>query len=237
MQIQVKYTEILKQVLGMIFIPAIMVLLFIFAMIKIKVYDISESMMTAFIVAGTLVVVGISVFIVLKILIAPATLDYDSKGIYVNVLANSWLFNSSIYVEYANLKQFSAELDTNGRAFMSVKVKSPKKSFFLLPENKLQDESFLAVGKDIMAKVEAYNSSQLEKGQAEAVISKEGFYKGKGMTILAYIFIVVLIAATAAKFYDTNAIPSWRLIFLYSLGIPFVFKVFKSASQNNLNEK
>jgi hypothetical protein len=35
------------------------------------------------------------------------------------------------------------------------------------------------------------------------------------------------------KIYDTEAVPAWRLIAMYLIGIPFILKVFTNSSKDN----
>lgn len=231
MQIQVRYTETLKQVLGMVLIPVVLVLSFIYVMVFARKYNVPELQMTIITIAGTLIILGISIFIVLKVLICEATLDFDTRGLYVSVLNNKWLFNSGIDIEYSNLKQFSAELDTYGRAFFSIKTKHPSKSFLLFPQNKEQTDNFLSLGEEIRINVNRYNQQQLEKGNKEDIISQKGFYESKGMKIFAYIIFFFMVLFTGLAITSGEKFPLWRLFFLYVVGIPFLYSVFKKSSE------
>lgn len=229
MYLNVRYTELRKQIAAMVLLPAVSIILFIFGLLQLKEYGLSETMMDILIFGGTFVVIGGCVLILLRKIIANAVLEYDDKGIFIRIPSSVFLFRSERFIDYMDLKQFSMETDTNGKMFMSLKCRQNHPSILMFPTDNDDTADFEAAGDAIHAIIAKRNATV----PSQERISQSGFYDGKGMKILAVALIVAAILLTGLKIYDTEAVPAWRLIAMYVIGIPFILKVFTNSSKYN----
>ncbi len=210
----------------MILIPTVLVLLFILLMTGIKKNEFSETLMTILIFGGTFIVIGISVLIILKGIITKAQLDYDRFGLTITILSKNMLFPKIQQIPFSNLRQFSVEEDTNGRAFISIKTQSPKKSILLFPLIQDEPEEFLKFGEQLKAYIAHINTSL-----PQYAIQQTGFYESRWMKGLAIAAILFVILVTGLKIYNPESVSNLRLLFMYVVSIPFIYKIFQNRSQ------
>lgn len=210
----------------MILIPTVLVLLFILLMTGLKKYEFSETLMTIFIFVGTFIVIGSSVLIIIKGIITKAQLDYDGFGLTITILSNSIFFPKIQQIPFSSLRLFSVEEDTNGRAFISIKTQSPLKSILLFPLVQDEPEAFLLFGEQLKAYIAHINMSL-----PQYAIQQTGFYEGRWMKGLAIAAILLVILVTGFKIYKPESVSYLRLLFMYVVSIPFIYKVFQNRSQ------
>ncbi|MFN8238373.1 MAG: hypothetical protein U0T77_09395 [Chitinophagales bacterium] len=226
MSIQVRYTEILKQVLGMIIIPTVLIFSFILLLLSLKKFQFSEMLMNILTYGGTFIVIGISVLIILNVIITKADLEYDNAGLTITMHEGNWLFPHRQEIPFSNLRQFSVDTDDNDRVFISIKTHTPKKSILLFPEVQDEPDAFVEFGTRLNEHI-----ARVSAGSPDFVVQQSGFYQGPWMKGLAVITLIFVILITVLKIYHPESVTNLRLLFMYVVAVPFLIKVFSTSSK------
>ncbi len=210
----------------MIIIPTVLIFSFVLLLLSLKRFQISELLMNILIYGGTFIVIGISVLIILKVIITKAELEYDNNGLTITMLSLNLFFPKKQEIPFSNLRQFSVEEDENGRAFISMKTHTPKKSILLFPQVQDEPGEFVEFGTRLKEKITRENASF-----PVIVIAQTGFYEGPWMRGLAIAILIFVILVTGLKIYHPASVTNLRLLFMYVVAIPFLIKVFYKSNK------
>ena len=155
MRSTVKYSELFKQLIGILVIPLILAAVFIIVMYLLKMAQISEAIISIYSIVGSVVVVLSGIFIVRKLVMVSAEVEYDSNGIYFQFKNNSFLYNeTSITIRYEDINEIVFDETENYRVYVKLKIRQPKKTNFISPEEYSNNPDFSAYWSDVKLKIE-----------------------------------------------------------------------------------
>lgn len=231
MKLQIKYSETMKQVIALIIIPLAMMAIAMFALFSINLDQFSETVETVVIFAFIIAAIGISVFIVLKIIAINATLEYDNRFVNIHLENKSFLYpNQEFHFNYSNIENAAYNVDASARVFILIKLRKPNKSMSLSPINAEQTAEFETFWNGFSDQINSYNSSNTD--HPEMKIKSVGFYEGKWAKILAIISLLLALVFTIFKIISPDVISTWRLIAFYCYLIPFASAVYLASKKN-----
>lgn len=155
MRCTVKYSELYKQLIGLILIPLALAAIFIMVMYLLQMAKISEAIISIYSIVGSVVVVLSGIFIVRKLVMVSAEVEYDSNGIYFQFKNNPFLYNeSSITIRYEDINEIVFDETENYRVYVKLKIRQPKKIIFISPEKYSDNPDFTAYWSDVKLKIE-----------------------------------------------------------------------------------
>ena len=235
MKFALKYSETMKQVLALVTIPLSLMAIFLFVLFSIDLNQFSETVQTILIFAFVIAAMSLSIFIILKIISANATMEYDSRFVHITLNNKSFLYpNQEFQFNYTNIENAALNEDTESRIFITIKLKNPNKSILLSPINKDSSEEFVEFWNGFANQINSYNSSIVE--HPELKIKSVGFYNTKAAKVFAVISVVLVIVFTIAKIIYPDAFSIYKLILIYCYSIPFVTAVYFASKKNKIQE-
>lgn len=235
MKIAVKYSETMKQVLALVIIPLSLMVILMFVLFSIDLKHFSETVQMVLIFAFVIVAMALSIFIVLKIISANATMEYDNRFVHIALNKKSFLYpNQEFQFNYTNIENAALSEDSQSRIFVTIKLKTPNKTILLSPINTNSSAEFLEFWNGFADQINSYNSTIIE--HPELKINSIGFYETKLAKVFAIISVVLTVGFTIAKIIYPNLFSIYKLILIYCYSIPFATAVY-FASKKNKNQE
>lgn len=155
MMCEVKYSELYKQLMGMIVIPLLIAAFFIIIMYLLKVMHVNELVFAIYILVGSVVVVLSGIFIVRKFILINATVESDKNGLHFLLEKSSILYKESeVSVLYNNILKISFGDNDNYRIFVKIKTTNPSKTIFVSPDKYDNNDTFIDYWNEIIEKIE-----------------------------------------------------------------------------------
>lgn len=159
MRCTVKYSELYKQLIGLIIIPLALAAIFLLVMYLLQIAQVSDTTLNIYSFGGSIAVVLIGIFILRKFILINADVEYDSYGIYFQLKNNSFLYNeTSVSVLYNNIEKISFGDNDNYRVYVKIKMKLPKKIILISPDKYANSATFISYWSDVREKVEQRES-------------------------------------------------------------------------------
>lgn len=159
MRCSVKYSELYKQLIGLITIPLTLAAIYLLVMYLLKIALVSETILNIYSFGGSIIVVLLGIFILRKFILINAEVEYDTYGIYFQLKNNSFLYNeTSVSVLYDNIDKISFDENDNYRVYVKIKTKLPKKTILISPDKYANSATFISYWSDVTEKVEQKKS-------------------------------------------------------------------------------
>lgn len=154
MRCTVRYSELYRQLFGIIVIPLLLAAIYVVVMYLLRWLDASEIVMNIYILAGSVVVVLAGIFIVRKLVLIEADVEYDLNGVHFQLKNSSFLYkNTSISLLYNNIESLSFGDNDNYRVYVKIKTTLPKKMVFVSPDKYENNASFIAYWNDVAERI------------------------------------------------------------------------------------
>ncbi|MDB5227029.1 MAG: hypothetical protein JWN78_1222 [Bacteroidota bacterium] len=232
MKMSIKYSEIIKQVIGLITIPLLYSGVFIAVILSMHSFHLSETMEDVIVFGGSFLLIGVSVLTVLKFIMVNGEIEYNPNGIHIHLDNRSFLFpHGDFFISYSNVENAAMNEDSAGRSFATLKIRSPKKSILILPVKSTDTDSFVSYWENLQQQFNSYNA--VNTGHPELIIKSKGFYESGFMKFLAFLSLLFAGFFTGLKFMDPSSVSTWKLIVFYCYAIPFLYTVIRSNKNNS----
>lgn len=157
MMIEVKYSELYKQLIGIIVIPLLLAAFFIILIYLIAVLKANEMVLIAFILGGSLVVVLLGVFMARKFSMINAKVECNINGLNFLLEKSSILYKENLVsVMFNNIQKISLDDSVDYRIYVKIKTSYPKKIIFVSPDKFDNNETFISYWNEIIEKIEEH---------------------------------------------------------------------------------
>lgn len=154
MRYTVKYSELYKQLIGLILIPLTLAAIFIFGMYLFKWLVVSETFMNVYTIAGSCLVVLLGIFLARKFIMVDADVEYDMNGIHIQLKNANILYKQTAFsLHYNNIQNITFDENDNYRVYVKISTLSPKKTIFISPDNYNDNASFISYWSDVTKKI------------------------------------------------------------------------------------
>lgn len=154
MRCSVKYSELYSQLLGTILVPLVLAAIFVAIMFVLRWSAASETILNVYTLAGSVALVLAGIFLIRKLVLIDAEVEYDLNGIHFQLKETSFLYKiSSISIFYDNIQHLSFGDNDNYRVFIKIKTKFPKKMIFVSPDKYENNDAFIAYWNGIEEKL------------------------------------------------------------------------------------
>ena len=156
MRFTVKYSELYKQLIGLILIPLTLAAIYILVMYVLKFIQVSEVLLDIYMFGGSIAVVLSGIFIARKFILINADVEYDIYGIHFQLKNKSFLYSETlISVLFDNIQKLSFDENDNYRVYVQIKTKIPKKIIFISPDKYVNQATFISYGSDVKKRIES----------------------------------------------------------------------------------
>ena len=236
MKANIKYSELLKQVLGLVIIPLLYCGLFLSLIFSLDSFQFSETVVNIVIFGGSFLLIGISVITVKKFIVVDAAVEYNMRGIHFHLNRKTFIFpHDDIFINYQNIANASLDEDESGRSVGTLKIKSPKKSIIIMADKFENTAQFIEFWYGLEQRFSSFNASN--ENHPTLLIQQKGFYESSFMKFFAYLALVFSISLIILKIVYPNTVSTWKLVGFYCYAIPFILTVFNSNKKSNYSEK
>jgi len=218
MRINIRYTETLKQVLGLIIVPIVYMLTF--TALAIGLYDtMSEGLWMLLLLGGIILVIAVAVFTIRTFIIEAGETFFDDKGLHILLKRRTFLYpHQQVFIPYSHIAEAGFNIEPSKGGFINITTRLPKKSLMIFPENYGNPDSFTDFWHGLEAAMNKIN--QAETDTSKGIIKSSGFYEHPFIRSFALISAITAIIATVMRWNDPTAISSWKLIGFYCYVIP-----------------
>lgn len=154
MRCAVKYSELYKQLIGLILFPLALTAVYLLVMYVLQLLKVSETMQQIYSIGGSVVLVLIGIFVVRKNVLIDADAEYDLNGVHFQLKNISFLYKeASISVLYENIQSISFNDNDNYRIYVQLKTRAPKKTIYISPDKYENNATFISYWKDVANKI------------------------------------------------------------------------------------
>lgn len=232
MKTTIKYTEIFKQVMGIILIPLLYMGVFMFLLFSIEEGVLSELFMNILIFGGIFIVMAASVVTILNLIMVDGVASFDEEGVHIRLEKKSFLFpHDDFFIPYSNIESAGMNEDVSDRIFISLKTKAPGKSMLIFPDKTDNNAVFLEFWEGLERQFGNYNKPNAD--EPGMLIRNKGFYQSGFMKGLAYVSILLVVVLAAMKYARPDSVSTWKLVAFYCYAIPFVYTILKSNKSDS----
>jgi hypothetical protein len=154
MRCAVKYSELFKQLTGLILFPLALTAIYLLVMYVLHFLKVSETMQQIYSIGGSVVLVIIGIFVVRKNVLIDADAEYDMSGVHFQLKNTSFLYKeASISVLFENIQHISFNDNDNYRIYVQLKTRAPKKTIYISPDKYENNATFISYWKDVAKKI------------------------------------------------------------------------------------
>lgn len=155
MMIEVKYSELYKQLIGIIVIPLLLAAFFIILIYLITIMKANEIVLMAFILGGSLFVVLLGIFMARKFSMVNAKVECNKNGLNFLLENSSVLYKENfISVMFNNIQKISFDETDDYRIYVKIKTTYPKKIIYVSPDKFDNNDTFISYWNEIIEKIE-----------------------------------------------------------------------------------
>ena len=155
----IKYSELYKQLIGLLIIPVALAAIYLFVMYLLNMAQVSETTLNIYSFGGSVAIVLIGIFIARKVILINAVVKCDSFGMHFQLKNSSFLYNeNSFSVLYNNIEKISFGNNDNYRVFIKIKTKLPKKNILVSPDKYANHAPFISYWSEVIEITEKLES-------------------------------------------------------------------------------
>ncbi len=218
MRTNIRYTETLKQVLGLIIVPIVYMLTF--TALAIGLYDtMSEGLWMLLLWGGIILVIAAAVFTIRTFIMEAGESFFDDDGLHISLKRRTFLYpHQRVFIPYSHIAEAGFNIEPGKGGFINVTTRQPKKSLMIFPENYGNPDSFTDFWHGLESAMKKIN--QTDTTTDKGIIKSKGFYETPLIRGIALISVITAILLTAMHWNDPMAISVWKLIGFYCYVIP-----------------
>jgi len=226
MQVRIRYTETMKQVLGMIIIPILYMGILVTILFSFDLDKLSEELEFALIIGSVILMMAASVFTIFRVIIEGGMASFDGEGLRICLNRSTFLYpHQDFFIPFGNIENAALDNDPGKSNFISLSTRMPSKSMMIFPEGFADSVEFAEFWKELNNKIQQYNRElPLE---SKGIIKSAGFYQNKWVKGLAWVSLAVTACLSFMKIGDPEAVSGWKLLMLYCYVVPICYAVFK----------
>jgi len=226
MQVRIRYTETMKQVLGMIIIPILYMGILLAVLFSFDLEKLSEEIEFSLIIGSVILMMAATVFTIFKVIMEGGVASFDEDGVRISLNRSTFLYPHKVFfIPFGHIENAALDNDPGKSDFISLSTRMPSKSMLIFPEGFKDSAEFVDFWKGLNNKIEQYNRAV--PAVSSGIIKSEGFYENKWMKGLAWISIAVTAGLSFMKIGDPGSVSGWKLLMLYCYVVPICYAVFK----------
>lgn len=151
----VKYSELYKQLIGVIVIPVVLVAIYILLLMLLNSLHPSEMDMNIFIYGGSVFLTISAIFFLRKYILMKADMEYDNYGIHFHLYSNSFLYSEDTFsILYDNIQSISLKKEEDYSVYIKIKTVTPKKIILISPIRNSDYDTLISCWNGINIKME-----------------------------------------------------------------------------------
>jgi hypothetical protein len=226
MQIRIRYTETMKQVLGMIIIPILYMGILVAVLFSFDLEKLSEELEFALIIGSVILMMAASVFTIFKVIMEGGTASFVEAGLRICLNRSTFLYpHKDFFIPFGNIETAALDNDPGKSNFISLHTRVPSKSLMIFPEGFTDSPEFADFWVGLNKKIQQYNRTI--PPESEGIIKSGGFYQNKWVKGLAWVSLAVTAWLSFMKIGDPESVSGWKLLMLYCYVVPICYAVFK----------
>lgn len=221
MRTNIRYTETLKQVLGMIIIPV--VYFWAFTAFVLWLSDrISEDILILVIFGGVILLMVAAVRTIFKFMMATGEAVYDDEGLHIVLGRSTFLYpHKEVFIPFSNIAEAGFNEEPGKGPFINLKTRVPKKSIMIFSSSDKDTDSFSAFWLGLQTEINRKNLSA--EGYIAGIIKKKGFYESAWVRGIAIVSAAIAVLLTILRWNNPDLIAGWKLIGFYCYVLPLCF--------------
>lgn len=221
MRTNIRYTETLKQVLGMIIIPIVYIWVFTAFVLWLS-GKISEDVLIILIFTGIILVMWASVLTIFKLMMEAGEAVFDGDGLHIILGRSTFLYpHKEVFIPFSNIAEAGFNEEPGKGPFINLKTRVPKKSIMIFSSSNEDTDSFSAFWLGLQTEINRKNLSA--EGAIGGIIKKKGFYESAWVRGIAIFSAAMAILLTILRWNDPDIIAGWKLLGFYCYVIPLCY--------------
>lgn len=223
--IPIKYSESKSVILTIV-----VAMLFVFFMIMVLVNNadllsISDGKFTTIAIVISILASMVLVIAILMMIKSKGTASFTKNTIEIILDKTSFIYKQKeTIIPFSNIQNIMKDNDSYGRLVISIKTKNPSKTILIEPQSIDENPQFSAFWDALDKNIQAYNTSATFLPQDR--IQQKSMYEQSWAKWMAYIAGSTVVLAILAKIFNTEIVPTWRLIFFIAMVLPFCLMVY-----------
>jgi hypothetical protein len=226
MQVRIRYTETLKQVLGMIIIPILYMGILVAVLFSFDLDKLSEDMEFALIMGTVVLMLAASVLTIFKVIMEGGVASFNEEGLHIRLNRSTFLYpHKEFFIPYNHFENAALDTEPGKSNFISLNTRMPSKSMLIFPEGYADSAEFNDFWKGLNNKIQQYNRAI--PADSTGIVKSGGFYENKWIKGIAWVSLAATAWFSILKIGNPEAVSGWKLLMLYCYVVPFCYAVFR----------
>jgi hypothetical protein len=226
MSIAIRYTETIKQVLGIILIPILFMGILLGVLFSINLDGLSVGMEFAIIMTGVIIMMSVRVYTIFKIMMEKGEAFFDASGLHFRLNRSTFLYpHKNFDIPFTQLDNASINEEPGKSHFISLQIKHPSKSILIFPVDYANDTPLIEFYKAL--KLELRKIDGTESAEKKEGVKSKSFYSSAGIRTLGWLALMIALIPTIIKIMDPESLSGWKLFVVYVYTLPFCYAVFR----------
>lgn len=215
---------------------AILILFFvILAVTLLSIFFITNtglgSTVETILIAVPIILIFVAFIYVSKVMLnISATISHNEQGITIELDKTNFFYKvKTIEIPFSNILNIANDADNYGRKFISIKTKTPNTTHNISANKNNDDESnvaFEVYWEELEHAVNYYNHHN--DFSLKNQIQKKSIYQQIWARWLAVISSILAVVLIIAKIYNSEFIPTFRLVIFLAYTVPFCLLVYNA---------
>ncbi len=223
--IPIKYSETKNVILTIV---VTMLVVFFITMVLVNNADllaISDGKFSTIAIVIAVLAIVVLVISVLMMIKSKGTASFTKNTIEIILDKTSFIYKQKeTFIPFSNIQNIMKDNDSYGRLVISIKTKNPSKTILIEPKSIDDNPQFSAFWDALDKNIQAYNTSATFS--PEDRIQQKSMYEQGWAKWMAFVAVSTVVIAIIAKIFNSEIVPTWRLIFYAAMVFPFCLMVY-----------
>ncbi|MCW3106413.1 MAG: hypothetical protein JWQ09_919 [Segetibacter sp.] len=228
------YSETKKQVLAIIFLPLLLVAIYI-VILEAMHYDPRIPIWLSVVIFIVTIIVTMLLFMN-KVVNLPAQVTITPEAINITLDHTNFLYSKKeILIELGNIEKLTEDINNqnNDKKYFTITTRQPAKSILIMQPRKMDDSIINEFSAMLHNNIQSYNSNP---HTPVATKIKEGsFYDATWAKVITYITYIALAAVPVAALVGAN-IEWYKIIQVYAFGIAWLIAYHTGRKKSKINK-